>query len=174
MLTRDKFDEVFREYYHALNLYAFRFVRNTDIAEDLVEDVFYNLWKMHEEFMQEGSLKSYLFTAVYHKCLNHIKHEKLRTHLQESASAAHVDFLNYYLSEIPKFQESLLSRDLSNTIKSAIENLPDQCHRIFILSRKFNFKNREISDFLDISIKVVEKQISKALTILREQLKAKK
>ena len=67
-------------------------------------------------------------------------------------------------------EQSLLLKELEKEIMSYINTLPPQCHKIFMLSRSYGLKNREIAEQLDISIKAVEKQISKALSGLKEHL----
>ena len=173
MITKERFNEVFKEHYPALKIYARRFVIDNYIAGDIVQDVFYNLWKMRDEFQPRDSMKSYLFSAVYYKCMNYIKHEKIKVRHDKPGINASEEFRSHYLNEISNFQESLLIEDSVSVLKAAISELPDQCRRVFLLSRKFGLKNREIADYLEISLKVVEKHISKALLILRNQLKTK-
>jgi len=171
MLTTEKFNEIFREHYHSLKLYARRFLSDSDAAGDIVQDVFYNLWKMRKDFHPRDSMKSYLFSAVYYKCLNYLKHEKLLFNHNETTINVNDEFRRFYVDEIINYQENLFTDDSKAQIKSAVDDLPDQCQRIFLLSRKFGLKNREIADFLEISLKVVEKQISKALKLMRSHLK---
>lgn len=170
MLTDDRFDQIFREYYQSMKVYAKRYLIDDDIAVDMVQDVFYNLWKNKDDFIPVGSMKSYLFSAVYYKCLNYIRHEKFTVH-SESISEGSPDSINlYYYEQISANPDSSFSNEILLQLKTAISELPDQCRRIFILSRKLGLKNREIAEFLGISIKVVEKQISKALSILHDRI----
>jgi RNA polymerase sigma-70 factor (ECF subfamily) len=78
---------------------------------------------------------------------------------------------NYYRQQIRDRSESLLVQELEDKIETAIQSLPEACKRVFILSRKKNLKNKEIADLLEIDIKTVEKHITKALTVLRANLK---
>ncbi len=170
MLEGQDFDTIFREFYHALKLYARRFVLDSSLSEDIVQEVFCNIWKMKDSFMPGSSLKAYLFSAVYNKCLNHIKHSKIEKRHSEYLSVARMEFERFYLEEITAYEHILLSSELSASVRAAMDELPDQCHRIFLLSRKFGLKNREIAAFLQISIKVVERQISKALKIIHDRI----
>jgi len=165
------FEEVFKKYYHSLWLYARRFVINPDVAEDIVQEIFYNLWKIKKDLQPNDTTRAYLFTATYHQCLNHIKHEKIRNKYEGEKMKSSDMFHSLYLGEIKSRESGILSEDLGGHLKKAIGTLPDQCRRIFILSRKYGLKNREIAEFLNISQKVVEKQISKALLALREQFR---
>lgn len=171
MITREEVGKIFREFYPALRIYARRYVSDAHIAEDIVQDVFINLWKLRDTFAPDTSMKSYLFTAVYHRCLNHIKHEKIKAGYSQEHSDPNEEFRQFYSETLSTYEESLLQSEFSDKIKHGIEDLPDQCRRVFLLSRKFGMKNREIADYLQISLKVVEKQITKALSNLRDQLR---
>jgi RNA polymerase sigma-70 factor (ECF subfamily) len=171
MVNQENFENIFKRHYHGLWLYARRFVINPDVAEDIVEEIFYNLWKIGKELPLNDSAKAYLFTATYHQCLNHIKHEKIRNQYREQEIKGSDLFYSFYFNEVTPKEFSILKEDLKEDLKKSISTLPDQCRRIFLLSRKYGFKNREIAEFLGISQKVVEKQISKALVSLREQLR---
>jgi RNA polymerase sigma-70 factor (family 1) len=166
MLTSEQFDKIFREYYKPMKLYAMRFVTNQDIAEDVVQDVFLNLWKIRDEFITNGSMKAYLLSAVYYRCLNQIKHKKIKISDDITVS----EELNLLCAaESTAYRDPLFSEDILDQLKNTISELPDQCRRIYTLSRKFGLKNREIAEFLGVSLKEVEKQISKALSILRNR-----
>lgn len=171
MISPELFGEIFKKYYRGLWLYARRFVINPDVAEDIVQEIFYNSWKIKKDLQLNNSTRIYLFTATYHQCLNYIKHEKIRNKYEEEKIKNSDLFYDFYFNEIKSKEYSILTEDLGVNLKKAINLLPDQCRRIFILSRKYGLKNREIAEFLNISQKVVEKQISKALLALREQLK---
>jgi RNA polymerase sigma-70 factor (ECF subfamily) len=170
MLEGRDFDTIFREFYHTLKLYARRFVLDDALSEDIVQEVFCSIWKMKENFIPGSSIKAYLFSAVYKKCLNYIKHRKIEKKYGEYLSDARKEFERFYLEEITAYERSLLSSELSVSVRAAMAELPDQCHRIFLLSRKFGLKNKEIAEFLQISVKVVERQISKALKIIHDRI----
>jgi RNA polymerase sigma factor, sigma-70 family len=85
--------------------------------------------------------------------------------------AREADILDQYVtSYMQNSEQSLLLKELEEEIMSYINTLPPQCRKVFMLSRSYGLKNREIAEQLDISIKAVEKQISKALYGLKEHL----
>jgi RNA polymerase sigma-70 factor (ECF subfamily) len=170
MLEKQDFNKIFREYYYALKLYARRFVLDPDLSEDIVQEVFCNLWKIRDDFVPGDTMRSYLFSAVYYRCLNHIKHGKIKQKHNETVTYARQEFERFYREEISAYESSLLASDFTSNLKKITEELPDQCRRIFLLSRKFGLKNREVAEFLQISIKVVERQLSKALRIIRGKI----
>jgi RNA polymerase sigma-70 factor (family 1) len=171
MLSDKEFNQIFREHYKPMILYASRYVPARDAAKDIVHDVFLNLWKMKDDFNPRGSMKSYLFSAVYYKSLNYIKHEKQNITASEIGKDITGDFNVYCMDQASFFKDQLFTNETINLVKDIIYSLPDQCRRVFILSRKIGLKNREIAEYLGISIKVVEKHLSKALSILRDNIK---
>jgi len=170
-MDREQFEAIFKRHYHSLFLYACRFVTRRHAAEDIVQEVFYNVLKNEKDLQPNDSAKAYLFTATYRQCLNYLKHEKIKNKFEEKEKMSIDHFTNQHLQDIVTKEPYIFREDLGAYLNKAIQTLPDQCRRIFVLSRKYGLKNREIADFLNISLKVVEKQVSKALVSLREQLR---
>jgi RNA polymerase sigma-70 factor (family 1) len=175
MLTEEKFEQLFREHYKSMMHYAMRYVNDSDTAGDIVQEVFINLWKIKEEFTPRESMKSYLLSAVYYKSLNFLKKEKQKilSSCDDSSLNIFDEFRVFCIDNETAITTPVFPDESLSIIKAAIDDLPDQCKRVFILSRKLGLKNKEIADFLNISVKVVEKHISKALLILRQALKEK-
>lgn len=161
---------LFKRFYKPLRAYAFRFVNDKDLSEDIVQDVFYELWKRRESVrFEDVAIKSYLFRAVYTHTLN-VLHDKSQNTCS-LATARDVDIVDQYVtSYMQNSEQSLLLKELEEEIMSYINTLPPQCRKIFMLSRSYGLKNREIAEQLNISVKAVEKQISKALSGLKEDL----
>jgi len=166
---QQQFDQIFRKYYKRLCHYAYKFVDDSQIAEDIVQDVFWQVWEKQQIFEIEVVLQSYLFRAVYNRCINHINHRKMVNKHHELISEQFRQFeIDYYRST----DEGGISLfELEAKIEDAISSLPPQCRNVFEMSRKQGLKNAEIATELQISQKVVEKHITKALSILRNKLK---
>lgn len=132
-----------------------------DKARDVVQDVFVALYANKGMFQINTSLKSYLFKCVYNACLNNLKQQKVYAHHHEhlKKNTTHIDG-----------HDAVLKTELEEKIRIAVESLPDQCRKIFKMNRYEGMKNSEIATELGISIRTVETQISKALTILRASL----
>jgi len=164
-------EEIFKNHYKPLRTYAFRFVNNKGIAEDLVQDVFFELWSRRDyiHFEDKSAVKSYLFKSVYNRSINLLNSGVLHAMPIEETNESQI--IENYVSRYTQNQEqSLLLKELEVEISNYIETLPPQCKKVFILSRTYGLKNKEIADQLNISIKAVEKQISKALSGLKEHL----
>lgn len=164
------FETLFMQLYKPLLAYAFRFVNDKNISEDIVQDVFCKLWQQREHIrFEDNAVKSYLFKSVYTHALNVLNKKPQSTYSLESEN--HAVLLEQYISSyMINSEQSLLLKELETEIRSYIKTLPPQCQKIFILSRKYGLKNRQIAEQLNISIKAVEKQISKALFNLKKHL----
>jgi len=155
------FEMVFREYYKPLVRYGNTFLRDSDETEDVVQQVFVSFWEKRTEMNVHSSLRSMLYTSVRNACLNKLKHQKVR--LQ------HVAEVQYVNSE-QDTSDTLEANELNQQLQHAISKMPEQCGRIFKMSRFEQLRYQEIADELGISIKTVENQMGKALKIAREHL----
>ena len=153
------FEKLFREYFTSLMAFSRRILGDEDDAKEVVHQVFIKLWERRSEIDLSTSLKSYLFTAVNNRSLNMIR-----------------DRRKFSSEEVPErvgewdVSAQLESMELEKQIREVIDSLPERCRVIFELNRYDGLKYAEIATQLDISVKTVENQISKALKILREQL----
>jgi RNA polymerase sigma-70 factor (ECF subfamily) len=153
------YKKLFLEYYQPLTAFAFKFVADLDTAKDIVQSVFIKIYEKRERLLVEQSIKSYLYRAVSNACINHIKKENIR-------SAHH----SAYAEEMADafFHDSMEQTEAEHKIFKALNDLPPQCRKIFMMSRLDNRKNRDIADELSISIRTVETQISNALRTLKK------
>ncbi len=164
-------EELFRKYYKVLRAYAFRLSGDKNAAEDIVQDVYYELWVKREELIMEKTIKYYLFRSIYTRTLNYLN-SKSYTHNESFQQSTEGRIQQIYLeSQYINQENELIYKELTERINAAIDSLPEQCKKVFILSRKHDLKNKEIAEELQISVKTVEKHITKALSILRLSLK---
>lgn len=160
--TIETFEEVFHAYYKALVVYARTILKDTDEAEDIVQQVFITIWEKRSSMEVHTSLRALLYKSVHNACLNKIKQQAVRT--KYAADAQH---------NIPKMaaDDGIQQKELQKSIEMALSTLPEQCGRIFRMSRFDQLKYQEIADQLGLSVKTVENQMGKALKIMKEQLK---
>lgn len=170
-INNSEFDHIFRDYYKSLRAYAFRYVGDLFAAEDIVQDVFFQLWEKRNQLHKINSIRSYLFTSVFNRATNYSKHKKVEEYYQNQQKAIYSEIESYYQQQISDVSESILALELEQRINEAVNDFPEQCKNVFFLSREKGLKNQEIADKLGVSVKAVEKQITKALMILREKLK---
>lgn len=161
---KNAFQALFEEYYTSMYFYACKFV-DDDLARDLVHDVFMIFWQNKENITIKSSLSAYLFKMLRNKCLQEIEKQKVRNNY--STEALNLDEIAYYNDGI----KSIIELELEEKLKEAMDKMPDGCRQVFVMSRFNSLKNKEIAEQLGISVKAVEKQITKALKILRLELK---
>ena len=162
LANEKEFEKVFRVYFIPLTHYSYKFVKDVDSAKEIVHKVFIKLWEKRHEIHTQTPVKSYLFTAVHNRSLNHIR-DNARF---ETGSTKEIENIPDAGWEETAELESI---ELEIRILKEINVLPDRCSEIFKLARFENMKYREIAEKLGISVKTVEAQMSKALKILRHK-----
>lgn len=164
------YKEIYFLYHGRLVLFARKFTGDIEIARDIVQDAFLNLWEKSDSLEITISPKAYLFQAVRNRALNFNRHVQVRQNAKDQIifqiDAAERAFYNSFDDPY----QSLLELELDKRIECTISSMPDKCKEVFELSRQSNLKNKEIANQMGISVKMVEKYISKALRILRTEL----
>ena len=158
------FEMVFRQFYALLCNYTCSILKDKDEAEEVVQNLFFNLWNKREKLEITTSLKAYLYRAAHNDCLNRIKHGKVKTVYAE-------DYKSVAGNAYDDSSKMLDAKELNKKINTSIDELPEQCGIVFRLSRFENLKYNEIVIQLNISVKTVENHMGKALKLLREKLK---
>ena len=154
---------LFKSNFKHLCYLAIQYVKDSDTARDIVQEVFFILWKRKEEIDLSKQVRSYLTSAVRNKCLNWLRDNR-------KFSNSLLDTEDQYIQSNYKPPDKLIENELKKKIRSSIDELPPRCREVFILSRYENLKYLEIADRLQISVKTVETQMSKALQHLRIRL----
>jgi RNA polymerase sigma-70 factor (ECF subfamily) len=139
-----------------------RIIPDENIARDLVQEVFVDIWRRRNDLKITTSVKAYLRTAARNKTLNYVRDQKMTFEDQER----HSDIQSNQVSA----NDQLEADELQAIIDRAIDELPERCRLVFSLSRFEELSYKEIAEQLDISTKTVENQISKALKLLRNSL----
>lgn len=161
--SEEAYGHLFKQYHRELCNYIAAISGDMRIPEDIVQQAFIKLWSNREKlFIQENSLKKYLFKIAYNLFLDSKRKEKKEFQLLESLKQE--AYLGLMETDTSLFEERL------KKVEAEIENLPEQCKMVFILSKKEGLKYKEISEKLHISIKTVEVHMAKALKRLKAQL----
>jgi RNA polymerase sigma-70 factor (ECF subfamily) len=154
---------LYDQHYSILCAFARQYVNDFDVAEMIVSDVIYALWKNRSTQTIHLTLRGYLLKAVKNGCLNYLGRLSKQVSLDTHRSADRID------NEHPL--EKLLEQELDHRIETCIGALPSLTRRIFTLSRFEDLKYNEIAQQLNISVDVVKYHIKSALNKLREDLK---
>ncbi len=156
------YQSLFRHYYAPLSLYALRFIPSREIAEDLVQEVFYKLWRDRRSIRISTSIRAYLITSVKHHCLNYIRHREVE-----------MNYVSEHLSimtEAGREEDILTARELQQLIDKAIMGLPEKLRTVFLMHRRQDMTYAQISTQMSISIKTVESYMGKSLKMIRSRL----
>lgn len=154
------FDEIFRQFYRPLCVFAYGMVKDRQAAEDIVQDFFVKFWENRAEFQLQQQLNMYFYKAIQNNCIHYLNKQK-----KQSGESA----LKLLKSEFVD-NKDMEQLELENHIHNAIEELPTECRKIFKMSRFDELKNREIAEKLNISIKTVENQMTKALKFIESKV----
>lgn len=161
---REAFKYFFDKYYTHLCNFVLLYVKDSVLAEEVVQDIFVYFWESKHKLNINTSVQSYLFSASKFKSLNLIRdkrnHAKAIAHMQGTTNSS--DFLDENVFDSPEELEQILS--------NSIAQLPERCRMVFILSKNEKMTNNEIASQLGISVKTVENQMTIALKKLRETL----
>ena len=154
-MTIREFEAYFRRLYLPLGMYALRIVDDADVAEDMVQEAFMNTWERLEGGLEISNLKAFMYRSVRNECLSYLSSlkEKVGEEFIPEAGEEEID---------TSFRDA--------RIWKAIDELPEKCREIFLMSKRDGYSNEEIADELGISIKTVKNQMTKAFSRLREAL----
>lgn len=156
----NKFEILFRELFKPLCSFSIKYVGDLDDAKGLVHEVFVSVWEKMDTLPADLNYKSYLYTAVRNRSLNFIRDRKKHVMLEHVAER-----------DLAEANDPMVAAELAREIEMAIASLPEKCRMVFELSRSEGLKYAQIAEKMEISIKTVEAQMSKALSVLREHLK---
>lgn len=158
------FEILFRSYYKSLCVFSYRIVKDTVIAEELAQDILYQVWDKRETMVFNTSLKSYLFKAAHNNSLKFIRHKKI---VQEHESYVK----NSADSGIQQPDNYAETGEIMHIISQTLHQVPEKTQEIFKLNRYEGLKYHEIAEKLGISIKTVEAHMTSMLRLFRENLK---
>lgn len=157
-MTLREFEIVFNKLYVPLGMYVLRIVDDIDDAEDIVQDVFVEIWERIRLGAEIDNMKSYLYMSVRNKALCFVKSKHTAMSFEDLDSSEEVS------------DEDIDTSERDARIWTAIDRLPDRCREIFLMSKRDGLSNEEIAEDLNLSIQTVKNQITKAFRSLREAL----
>ena len=153
--NKESFKEFYYRYYKPMIYYGYLHTHSIDLTRDLVQDLFFNIWKNRNRLDPNKSIKAYLYRSLNNLIINQMKHSSSKTYSYES------------ITDEKKISNE---KDLSFEIdfKKALNEMPEKIKTVFVLSRMDGYKYQEIAKICSISEKAVEKRMSKALEYFRK------
>ncbi|MDX2069612.1 MAG: RNA polymerase sigma-70 factor [Haliscomenobacter sp.] len=155
------FEWLFRRYFSELCQVVYRVAHDEHLAQDLVQEVLYELWRKRDKLTISISLRAYLKRSVLNRTLNHLRDNRLWSSEERMPEIA---------IEESDAVDLLRTEELQELVDAAIDELPEKCRIVFVLSRYEELSYRDIATELGIAEKTVENQVSKALKYLRQRL----
>jgi RNA polymerase sigma-19 factor, ECF subfamily len=156
-----EFENIYKFYWPKLYIYAFNILREREICEDIIQEVFVDLWRRRKD-IQVSDLNSYLYRSVKNQVLNHFRNSKYKNQLLMKFNIISAKY---------NFDELYEKTELNNQISNLVSKLPDQRRLIFQLNKQECLSYKEISEKLNLSLQTVKNQISTALKAIRKSLK---
>ncbi len=156
------FEKIYRAFYKPLTRFAMQYVHDQDEAENIVQEVMYRLWQNRKQLNPQKNLKTYLFTAVKNRALTLLKHKKVRQDYSKQLLSVQFD------SDTP--ERIFQNKELAEAIEISIAALPEKCRRVFCMNRFENLTYKEIASVQGVTVKAVEKQMTRAFKLLRKHL----
>jgi RNA polymerase sigma-70 factor, ECF subfamily len=168
-------EKVYKASFRSVVYYATEITGQPQLAEEVVQDVFLKIWQSRSELVIKGSFKAYLFQSVHNHALNAIRQQKTR---KESVNLITTEKTWQFISDNFKIDDNLIEKIFSDEteaiIEQSIKELPDQCSKVFLMSRFESLKNEEIAAQLGLSENTVKTHIYRALQKIALALKKEK
>lgn len=163
-LNKSAFDRLFRDHYSDLVHYAHRIMRDQNRSEDVVQDLFVDIWNKRQNLTHVESIPAYLKRSTQFKCYDQLRKDK-RSPISDSEIQ-----LNVKPSDSLSIEEEIISQEKVKHINQVINTLPNKGRAVFLMSRFDGMSYREIAETLDVSMKTVEYHMMQNLKYLRNAL----
>ena len=155
------FNDFFKENFAVFSSFAFRYIADPNVCEDIVQEIFITFWQQKKAFPNIISVKAYFYTSIRNMCLNHIKHDLIKQkYFLENQSE--IESANFFL-------EGILRKEANGIIYDEINKLPLMEKKVLLLSLK-EYSNEQIANELNIKLTTVRTHKSRAYQVLRKRL----
>ena len=169
MKKDETFKRLYDTYFKRLQFHASRFINDEAEVEDVVSDVFVDLWNRMDVIDLDKGIVAYLYKAVSTRALNVLRHKNIAAVRIGTLEAINERRLEFMDKKTP--YETVEAQEIKHGINEALSQLPDKCREVFVLSYVNGLKSKDIADAMGISVRTVEAHVYKALRLLRAQLK---
>lgn len=170
--TMNLFSRFFQENQEKFLTFAYSYLRNKAEAEDVLMEAMIALWEHRERWEEGSNLHALMLTIIKNRALNHLEHQQIRLRAEEDINSHNQRELDLRISTLKACEpDQIFNTEIQHIVHKALEQMPEQSRKIFMLSRYQNLPNRQIAEQLNVSLKTVEAHITKTLRILRLELK---
>lgn len=156
------FEELYNRYWSVLVNAACKKLDSREKAEDIVQNIFIDIYYRRAAIELTISFSAYLYRALKYRILNEYRARCIRARYRETVFFSPDCRIDYTYQ--------LEAKDLELKINGVLKKLPEKCRRVFLLSRSENLSNKDISADMRIAVSTVEKHIGKALRTLRSHI----
>lgn len=167
------FRQIMDHWYLRLFNFANGYLNNEENTKEVLQDVFLKLWDNRTKLAETTNLNAYLFTLTRNRCIDLIRREKLMLQFRADKQEEYHRLSENFDALSDPILDDIFAMEIQSEVNRAIGSLPEQCRKVFILSRTNGLKNKEISESLELSEKTVESHLTKALKTIRMALETK-
>jgi len=165
------FESFYKKYQPRLFAYGIGILNDEDVTKDLVQEAFISFWENKEHILTDYSVTAYLFKIFHVKCSKYLRMKSIVTNFSHLSELKLQEMEISFYNPDENILGSIFMHDVEKLYKKALDQLPEQCREIFVLSRQEEMKSAEIAFKLGLSVRTVENQIYKAMRIMREEMK---
>ena len=167
--NKREFERVYFDFFDVLYALGIQYTSDRYMAESIVQDTFLKLWEVRESLLPETNIRNFLYTLTKNSCLNYLRDQKV---VWKNLNKIRAYEYTYAIESLKRIGNNFMEfEELSLKLDTAIENLPDELKVVFKMSRFDDMRYRDIGEKLAISEKTVEARMTRALKILRSELK---
>ena len=167
-----QFEEVYLSFFSRMKRFARQYVIHEEDAENIVQDIFFELWEKQLEFTSFVNLNGFLFMMLKNRCIDFLRRKTLEQQAVEEIQSEYIRTLRLKFESLAALDNKFLNEsNIDTIIQDAIESLPEKCREIFVMNKIEGKKQKTIAHELNISINTVESQMAIAYKKLKEALK---
>lgn len=162
------FDDMFVAFHESMLRYAVLKLGTRDEADETVQDVFIDIWKLGERWTVRGSVSAYLFGALRRKVVDAVRRQRRRSRWFERAQRG--EEMSEVLPRPTATEARVQAKELNERIRRALNSLPGQCHETLVLSRDYDCSYDEIALRMGVTRETVRTQLKRAYAKMRAEL----
>ncbi|MDP2891062.1 MAG: RNA polymerase sigma-70 factor [Bacteroidota bacterium] len=167
------FREIMNCWYKRLFNFANGYLNNQENTKEVLQDVFLKLWDNRHQLAENTVLNAYLFTLTRNRCIDLIRRERLVIQFRNDKQEEYLRLSENFEALSDPILDNIFAREVQSEVNRVVTSLPEQCRKVFTLSRSNGLKNKEISAMLNLSEKTIESHLTKALKTIRRSLEQK-